>query len=83
MELSNLHQPESSEAECNESGVACHTESVAVTSVACEAMVEMIDASCQTECRMVKDECCQTDRPMDTSDSRTSLCKNLEKMPRC
>lgn len=80
MELSNSCPRENSlsEAKC-ESGVACQTESVTVTSVVCEANVAMVDASCQTECLMMKDACCQTDCSVGTSVSGRSMCKNLEK----
>ena len=50
-----------------------------LSSVSCEAGVAMIDASRQIGCKMMKDECCQTDQLTDTSDSRTSMCKSLEK----
>ena len=79
MELSNSYQPETSGTEVSESGVACQTESVIVSTVSCEAGVAMIDASCQTDFKMMKDECCQTDQLTDTSESRTSMCKSLEK----
>ena len=47
MELSNSHPRENSPSEVTsvESGVACQTESVTVTSVVCEANVAMVDAS--------------------------------------
>ena len=53
IELSNSHPHENNEAESCESGVACQTESVTVTSVAIEADVAMVDASCQTESIMM------------------------------
>ena len=55
--------------------MACQTKSVMLSSVSCEAGVAMIDASCQTDCKMMKDECCQTDQLTDTSNSRTSMCQ--------